>query len=52
MREVEIKNKDEWMSTMRNLPETDLKEAIVGLLSKSQKKTGVVNPMIISRQMS
>ena len=38
MRDVEIESADEWMSAMRVLPETKVKEAIASLLSEPTKK--------------
>ena len=37
MRDVEVKNADEWMSAMKALPETKVKEAFASLLSEPTK---------------
>ena len=38
MRDVDVKNADEWMSAMKELPETKVKEAFASLLSEPTKK--------------
>ena len=38
MRDVEVKSADEWMSAMRVLPETKVKEAIARLAFRTHEK--------------
>ena len=43
MRDVKVKNADEWMSVMEKLPEKEVKDAIAGLFSEPTKKDWAAN---------